>query len=95
MKLLKKPLSFSIIEKDLELAKNLKEKYKYHKNIEVFNDDILKFDLEKIVKKKSIIFGNLPYNISSQILVKIIRFKKWPPNFLNLIFMFQKELGKK
>ena len=77
----KKPLSFSIIEKDLELAKNLKEKYKYHKNIEVFNDDILKFDLEKIVKKKSIIFGNLPYNISSQILVKIIRFKKWPPNF--------------
>ena len=52
MKLLKNPLSFSIIEKDLELAKNLKEKYKYHKNIKVFNDDILKFDLEKIVKKK-------------------------------------------
>ena len=41
------------------------------------------------------IIGNLPYNISSQILVKIIKFKKWPPNFFDLIFMFQKELGEK
>ena len=24
-----------------------------------------------------------------------MRFKKWPPNFENLIFMFQKELGEK
>ena len=36
----------------------------------------LKFELEKIVKKNSIILGNLPYNISSQILVKILRLKK-------------------
>jgi 16S rRNA (adenine1518-N6/adenine1519-N6)-dimethyltransferase len=41
------------------------------------------------------IIGNLPYNISSQILVKMIKFKKWPPNFYDLIFMFQKELGEK
>ena len=55
----------------------------------------LKFDLEKINYKRSIIFGNLPYNISSQILVKLLKFKKWPPYFSDLIFMFQKELGEK
>ena len=37
----------------------------------------------------------MPYNISSQILVKILNFKKWPPKFSDLIFMFQKELGEK
>ena len=47
------------------------------------------------MKKKSLVIGNLPYNISSQILVKIMKFKKWPPKFADLIFMFQKELGDK
>ena len=55
----------------------------------------LKFDLEKMNIKNSIIFGNLPYNISSQIFIKLLRFKKWPPNFSDIIFMFQKELGEK
>ena len=55
----------------------------------------MKLDLEKIVKTNSIIFGNLPYNISSQILVKILNFKKWKPSFEHLILMFQKELGNK
>ena len=91
----KKPKTLLIIEKDFELEKNLKEKYKTLKFVKTFNEDILKFDIEKICNKNSIIFGNLPYNISSQILVKIIKFKKWPPKFNSLIFMFQKELGNK
>jgi 16S rRNA (adenine1518-N6/adenine1519-N6)-dimethyltransferase len=61
----------------------------------VFNNDILKFDLRKVLKNKLIIFGNLPYNISSQILVKFLKFRNWPPKYNNLIFMFQKELGEK
>ena len=48
-----------------------------------------------ILKKNTIIFGNLPYNISSQILVKILKLQKWPPNISDIIFMFQKELGEK
>ena len=40
-------------------------------------------------------FGNLPYNISSQILVKFLKFKKWPPRFSNLVFMFQKEMSER
>ena len=74
--------------------KELKKYIKINK-INLFNDDILKFDLEKINKNGSAIFGNLPYNISSQILVKILILKKWPPKFNDIIFMFQKELVKK
>ena len=55
----------------------------------------MKFDVELIINKDSIIFGNLPFNISSQILVKFLKFNHWPPKFRELIFMFQKELGKK
>ena len=91
----KKPNFLNIIEKDISLYKKLKIKYSNIKNIRIYNDDILDFNLESVVRKNSIIIGNLPYNISSQILVKILRFKKWPPNFESLIFMFQKELGEK
>ena len=91
----KKPRSLIVIEKDDKLSNFLIKKYKSNKIIKIYNEDILKFNLEKILRKKTIIFGNLPYNISSQILVKIIKFKKWPPDFSDLIFMFQKELGEK
>ena len=37
----------------------------------------------------------MPYNISSQILVKFIKLKVWPPIYKDIIFMFQKELGDK
>ena len=91
----KNPRSLKLIEKDYDLVQFLKKKYYNIKFIEIYNSDILKFDFEKLVEKNSIIFGNLPYNISSQILVKIIKFQKWPPRFNSLIFMFQKELGQK
>ncbi len=91
----KNPKSLTLIEKDLELANHLKEKYLLEKKVKVINCDILDFKLEETLKRNSIIIGNLPYNISSQILVKILKFKKWLPKFENLIFMFQKELGEK
>ena len=89
------PKSLTIIEKDNHLAQELKLEYSNEKKIKVINDDILKINLEKILNKNSTIIGNLPYNISSQILVKILKFKNWPPKYNNLIFMFQKELGEK
>ncbi len=90
-----KPKKLILIEKDFHLVKLLKQKYFNKKFVEIYNADILKFNIEKIECKNSIIIGNLPYNISSQILVKIIKFRKWPPKFSDLIFMFQKELGEK
>ena len=89
------PKTLILVEKDYHLANKLIEKYKNNKIIKIFNTDILKFDIEKFTKLNTNIFGNLPYNISSQILVKILKYKNWPPKFDNLIFMFQKELGEK
>tara|TARA_B100000035_G_C21033018_1_gene569388 strand:+ start:869 stop:1657 length:789 start_codon:yes stop_codon:yes gene_type:complete len=91
----KNPKSLTIIEKDNFLANQLKEKYQSIKTLKVINEDILNYDLEKKILNNSLIFGNLPYNISSQILVKFLKFKKWPPKFCSLIFMFQKELAEK
>ena len=90
-----RPKTLILIEKDYEMAKELKLKFLKNKIIKVYHADVLKFDLEKIIIKNSIIFGNLPYNISSQILIKFLKLKNWPPNFSDLIFMFQKELGDK
>ena len=91
----KNPKSLILIEKDYKLYEVLKKKYKNNNKVTLFNSDILKIDLEKIIDIKSIVFGNLPYNISSQILVKLIKFKNWPPKFTDLIFMFQKEVAEK
>jgi len=89
------PKSLTIIEKDFYLSKELNLKYKNNKIVKIYNFDVLKLNIEKLCRKNSVIFGNLPYNISSQILVKILKFKKWPPKFTDLILMFQKELGEK
>lgn len=89
------PKSLFLIEKDEKLAKELVLKYSQNKQVKIFTEDVLKLDLERIILKDSIIFGNLPYNISSQILVKLLKFKTWTPNFSDLVLMFQKELADK
>ena len=90
----KDPKSISLIEKDNELCNYLKIIYS-KKKINIFNEDVLKFNLKKIKGNKITLFGNLPYNISSQILIKIIKEKNLDKRFENIIFMFQKELGNK
>ena len=90
-----KPKSLILIEKDEILVNNLRSELKEHKNCNIFNEDILKFNLEKNIKKNSIIIGNLPYNISSQILAKLIKFNEWLPKYNKLILMFQKEVAEK
>ena len=70
----KKPQKYFVIEKDKRLLKYLNEKYK--DKIVVINDDILRYDLKKLSNENLIVFGNLPYNISSQILTKFIHISK-------------------
>ena len=87
------PSNLILIEKDKNLFFKLKKIYR--KNIvEIINGDILDQNLEKIIKKNSVVVGNLPYNIASQILVKFIKLKTWPPKFKKIVFMFQKEVGE-
>ena len=87
----KNPKKIFAIEKDKELSKNLLNKY--FGKAEIINEDILKFFNYKIFNKNTIIIGNLPYNISSQILVKFILDNNF--SFKALIFMFQKEMANR
>ena len=89
------PKKLICIEKDKIFSKNLKEKFKNENNLLIIQGDILNLNLKKIIHDNTIIVGNLPYNISTQILIKFIRFNPWPPKFKKLIFMFQKEVGEK
>ena len=87
----KKPKKIFIIEKDKDLSKNLVEKFS--DKAEIINKDILKFFDYQIFNKNTIIVGNLPYNISSQILVKFILDNNF--KFRALMFMFQKEMANR
>jgi len=90
----KKHKRIAVIEKDRNLIGYL-EKYKNDK-ISIINDDALKFNLLKLNKsKESIIVGNLPFNISSQLLIKWLEFDNWPPFYKKMYLMFQKELGER
>ncbi len=89
------PLKLILIEKDKKLSRMLEQRYKLDNRVKVYNKDILTFNLEEIIKKQSIVYGNLPYNISTQILIKFVKFKIWLPNFTKLIFMFQKEVANR
>jgi len=87
----KNPKKIFVIEKDDELALLLKEKFE--NEIKIINDDILKVEVDRISEQKLIVFGNLPYNISTEILSQwIINVRKifW---FESLILMFQKEVA--
>ena len=68
-----RPKSIYLIEKDKRFYEILKEKYKRENNLNIFNKDILDFNLNDLKEKDVIVFGNLPYNISTQILAKFIK----------------------
>ena len=87
----KKPKKFLVIEKDDNLAGLLKEKFK--NKIEIINNDILKLDENLLSDQTLTVFGNLPYNISTEILCKWILNIKEKIWFDCLILMFQKEVA--
>ncbi len=87
------PKKMLVIEKDNELANNLSKIFK--DQIIIINDDVLNVDETSLFKEKIkvTVFGNLPYNVSTEILSKwIINLKEdfW---FDHLILMFQKEVA--
>ena len=87
------PKKIIAIEKDENLCKILKNKFGEKNNIKIINENIMNINEEKITDNKVIIFGNLPYNISTQILAKFISTNMWPPFYKKIIFMFQKEVA--
>ena len=85
------PKKFYVIEKDNKLASILEEKFK--NKLIIINDDILKIDETILFDDTVTVFGNLPYNISTEILSKWITNLKDKFWFNNLILMFQKEVA--
>ena len=70
--LLKKKIDLRLVEIDNESVSFLISKLKINKNI-IYNQDFLKLNLSELFENKNFsIIGNFPYNISSQILFKII-----------------------
>ena len=87
----KNPKKIFVIEKDSNLVNLLNGKF--NDKINILNKDILEFDLNNISKEKIIIFGNLPYNISTKILTQWITTHEKFKCYKKLILMFQKEVA--
>ena len=88
----KNPKKFFVIEKDKDLVTHLKDKF--NNQIEIINSDVLKINENYISDDKLIVFGNLPYNISTEIICKwILNLKNDQFWFNNLVLMFQKEVA--
>ena len=85
------PSKLIVIEKDNELVKNLK--FNFDNSIEILNNDILDVNENSLNSKTLTVFGNLPYNISTEILCKWILNIKENYWFECLILMFQKEVS--
>ena len=86
-----KPKKLIVIEKDNLLVQELKKLF--GKRITIINEDILKIDETNFFNEKMIVFGNLPYNVSTEIITKWIINSKNILWFDCLILMFQKEVA--
>ena len=84
--IVKKTKNYIGVEKDKNLSNLLKEKYK--NNIDIRNEDILKIDLKEIFLNNYRVVGNIPYNISTKLLMKCIENKN---SISKIHFMMQKE----
>jgi 16S rRNA (adenine1518-N6/adenine1519-N6)-dimethyltransferase len=80
------------VEMDDKLIEVLKDKLLKYNNVQIYSGDILKFDFGAIARdgqQKIKVIGNVPYNISSQVLFHLLSFRKIIDSF---VLMLQKEV---
>tara|TARA_B100000902_G_C27126745_1_gene821541 strand:+ start:155 stop:943 length:789 start_codon:yes stop_codon:yes gene_type:complete len=87
----KNPKKVFVIEKDDDLALILKDQF--DNGIEIINKDVLDVKENEISDTSLTVFGNLPYNISTEILSKWIVNMNTNVWFQSLVLMFQKEVA--
>ena len=88
----KKPKNFLVVEKDSNLANLLKKKFS--DKIKIINKDILEINENFLSSETLTVYGNLPYNISTEILSKWILNMNLKKTWFNcLVLMFQKEVA--
>ena len=80
-----------LVEIDNDLIPKLKKDYPLIAN-QVFQEDFLTFKPEEVIEGQFGIIGNFPYNISSQILFKLVEYRHLIPE---LTGMFQKEVAQR
>ena len=90
--LLKKPVEVHVIEIDRESVAHLGEHYPALEG-KIHEKDFLKYDVQEISGQEQFaIIGNFPYNISSQIVFKMLELREFIPEFSG---MFQKEVAQR
>ena len=85
-----------IIEKDKKLSNILTDiKSRFPENLDVQFEDALSFDFTSLDFKNISIISNLPYNVATKILTKLLFEQHNSKKFDNLILMFQKEVAER
>jgi len=88
--LLQRPdIELRIVEIDTESVEYLRKHYPVLAE-KIIEQDFLKLDLSAVFKDTFSVIGNFPYNISSQILFKVLEYKDFVPE---VVGMFQKEVA--
>lgn len=79
-----------LIEKDKNFAEHWRNDFAGNENFQVIESDVLEIDMTLFLDKTCRVIGNLPYNISTQILIQFLQHMN---KFESLTFMFQKEVA--
>ena len=83
------------IEKDHRFDQALKDiKYEFPDRFDYVIGDVLEFDYSFLYGKNLKIFSNLPYNISTKLLVKWLKDNVSSIKWQSLMLMFQREVAK-
>ena len=67
----------------------------YPGRLNVFNADALEFDMRGQLTGPVRVVANLPYNVGTELLVRWLTPKDWPPFWSSLTLMFQKEVAER
>ena len=67
----------------------------YPGRLDVFNADALEFDMRDQLTGPVRVVANLPYNVGTELLVRWLTPKEWPPFWNSLTLMFQKEVAER
>ena len=67
----------------------------YPGQLDIFNTDALDFDVRSHLTVPIRIVANLPYNVGTELLIRWLTPKDWPPFWSTLTLMFQKEVAER
>ena len=93
--LLEKAGKVVCIELDERMVRILNDRFSLYENFEIINEDVLKVDLNKIIEKENKrckIVANLPYYITTPIIMKLLENKL---NIESITVMIQKEVAER